>query len=160
MGANGSYSKAYGGVPKGDRTHLDTNHKVDGHKVLLQSKKISQSKNVMWSNSKDPIYLIAKKNDDDTISIQSINVFKDHKLSIEIDLVFDLNGKLKGFNSIKPASGTHAHLWTNEDSSDDMNRKKGPKGEHLHLPVPKKFEPLLQKIEIFNNKSFKYGKKA
>lgn len=36
MGANGSYDKRLGGVPKGKRTHLETGYSILGYKVLIQ----------------------------------------------------------------------------------------------------------------------------
>ena len=69
MGANGSYDKNLGGVPKDKRTHTETGYTVLGHKVLLQTGKEKQTSNILNSNSKDATYLIAKLNEDDTLTI-------------------------------------------------------------------------------------------
>lgn len=66
MGGNGSYSKAYRGVPDAKRTHIDTHMRIDGHKVLLQKGDAEQSKNVMNANSANPVYIIARVKGDGT----------------------------------------------------------------------------------------------
>ena len=50
MGANGSYDKNLGGVPKDKRTHTETGYTVMGHKVLLQKGNESQTKNILNAN--------------------------------------------------------------------------------------------------------------
>ena len=98
MGANGSYDKNLGGVPKDKRTHTETGYTVLGFKVLLQTGKEKQTSNILNSNSKDATYLIAKLNEDDTLSILHINVNKGHQLDTEINLVFDTHGNLAPYN--------------------------------------------------------------
>ena len=95
MGGNGSYNKSLGGVPIAKRTHTDTNHRVDGHKVLLQTSNNAQSKTPMNSNSESPIYLIGSKNKHTgDIQISTIAVYKNHRISKTIDLIFDKDGKI------------------------------------------------------------------
>ena len=69
MGGNGSYDKKLGGVPKKKRTHIETSYTVMGHKVLLQKGIEYQTKNILNANSPDSTYLIAKLNDDSTLTI-------------------------------------------------------------------------------------------
>ena len=69
MGANGSYDKNLGGVPEDKRTHTETGYTIDGHKVLLQTGKESQTKNIMNSNTDNSVYLMAKQNEDGTLTI-------------------------------------------------------------------------------------------
>ena len=90
MGGNGSYSKLLGAVPIAKRTHTDTNHRVDGHKVLLQPSNKLQLKTPMNSNSESPIYLIGSKNKHTgDIQISTIAIYKNHRISKTIDLIFD-----------------------------------------------------------------------
>ena len=101
MGGNGSYDKTKGGVPKRKRTHTETGYTIDGHKVLVQTGNESQTKNIMNSNSKDSIYLMAKLNEDGTLTILNVNANKGHKIGTEINLVFDTHGNLIPFNGKK-----------------------------------------------------------
>ena len=98
MGANGSYDKNLGGVPEDKRTHTETGYTIDGHKVLLQTGKESQTKNIMNSNTDNSVYLMAKQNEDGTLTILNINANKGHKIGTEINLVFDSHGNLVPFN--------------------------------------------------------------
>ena len=98
MGANGSYDKNLGGVPKNKRTHTETGYTIEGHKVLLQTGKESQTKNIMNSNTDNSIYLMAKQNEDGTLTILNINANKGHKIGTEINLVFDSHGNLVPYN--------------------------------------------------------------
>lgn len=156
MGANGSYDKNLGGVAEKDRTHSETGYTIDGHKVLVQTGTESQTKNIMNSNSKDSIYLMAKLNEDDTLTILNVNVNKDHKIKTEINLVFDSHGNIVPFNGKK--SGSHSHQWM-EHPDGNMGRKPVPKGENTHLPIPDEFKPLVNKIVKFNKQKNKIKKK-
>ena len=156
MGANGSYDKNLGGVPKDKRTHTETGYTIDGHKVLLQTGKENQTKNIMNSNSDNSIYLMAKQNEDGTLTILNINANKGHKIGTEINLIFDSHGNLVPFNGKK--SGSHSHQWE-EQSDGNMGRKPVPKGESSHLPIPDEFKPLVEKIVQFNKQKHKYPKK-
>lgn len=91
MGANGSYDKESGGVPAERRTHIETGHTILGHKVLLQDGVTDQTKNIMNSNSESPIYLMAKRNPDGSLTVLNINDFSRHKIGLEINLKFDQN---------------------------------------------------------------------
>ena len=151
MGGNGSYSKSHGAVPRSKRTHTDTSLKIGGHKVLLQSAVKEQTKNVLNSNSANPIYLIAKKNPDGTLTVHDINVFKGHRLSVEINLKFDSHGKLLPYNSKKPSIGSHMHKWKVNEKGDVVRADK-----KAHDRIPVKYERLIKKIMKFNNKHKTY----
>ena len=155
MGANGSYDKKMGGVPKDKRTHTETGYTVLGHKVLVQTGNEDQTKNIMNSNSKDSIYLMAKLNEDGTLTILNVNVNKGHKIGTEINLVFDSHGNLVPFNGKK--SGSHSHQWE-EKTDGNMGRKPAPKGGNSHLPISEEFKPLLDAIVEFNKKGNKLKK--
>ena len=59
MGGNGSYSKEFGGVPEASRTHIETEYRIDGHKVLLFGENVEHDKIIMNANSDSPTYLFA-----------------------------------------------------------------------------------------------------
>lgn len=153
MGANGSYDKSMGGVPDAKRTHTETGHTILGHKVLLQSDNQTQTKNIMNSNSGDPIYLIAKKNPDGSLQIQNINDFGDHKIGYEINLKFDSNGNVKQYNGKE--GNSHAHEWVQAPNG-DMHRKDVD--GNSHRPIPSSYSNLIKKIEKFNKEKHKSKK--
>jgi hypothetical protein len=85
---------------KDARTHTDTGYTVLGHKVLLQTGKEKQTKNIMNSNTDNSIYLMAKLNEDGTLTILNVNTNKGHKISTEInwyltlrEILFRIMGK-------------------------------------------------------------------
>ena len=156
MGANGSYDKKIGGVPKDKRTHIETGYTILGHKVLLQKGIEDQTKNILNSNSPDVTYLMAKLNEDGTLTVLNINANKGHKIGIEVNLAFDTHGNLVPFNGKK--SGSHSHQWV-EQPDGNMGRKPVPKGENSHLPIPDEYKPLVDAIVIFNKKKNKFPKK-
>jgi len=147
MGANGSYDKNLGGVPEDKRTHTDTGYTVMGHKVLLQKDKEDQTTNILNSNSKEAIYLMAKLNEDDTLTILNINVNQDHRIKMDINLKFDSHGNLIPYNGKESAS--HSHTWI-ERPDGKMARKPTTNGEKTHQPIPAEFTPLLSATEKFN----------
>ncbi len=155
MGANGSYDKKLGGVPKDKRTHTETGYTVMGHKVLLQTGIESQTKNIMNSNSDNSIYLMAKLNEDGTLTILNVNTNKNHKISTEINLVFDSQGNLVPYNGKK--SGSHSHQWE-EKSDGNMLREPVSKNGNSHLPIPDVFTPLNNAIVKFNKEKHKFPK--
>ena len=155
MGGNGSYDKKLGGVPKKKRTHLETGYTVMGHKVLLQKGIEDQTKNILNANSPDSTYLIAKLNEDGTLTILNVNANKDHKIGTEINLVFDTHGNPVPFNGKK--SGSHSHQWV-EQSDGNMGRKPVSKGENGHLPIPNEYIPLVDAIVKFNKQKNKFSK--
>ena len=61
MGGNGAYIASEGGVPMRNRTHNDTEYRIDGHKVLVQAGNPKQKKTPMNSNSENPIYLFVER---------------------------------------------------------------------------------------------------
>ena len=146
MGANGSYSKDWGGVPTASRTHSEFDGRIDGHKILVQSSNMSQMKIPMNSNSESPLYLCGVV-DTKTgiITIKSIGIYKNHKLVGAIDIVTDKNGNLVTYTDGKKS--THYHNWQ-EDSTGNVGRKSHNKKNTL--PVDKKFDGLLNKIVEFN----------
>lgn len=153
MGANGSFDKSMGGVPDAKRTHTETGHTILGHKVLLQSDNQTQTKNIMNSNSGDPIYLIAKKNPDGSLQIQNINDFGDHKIGYEINLKFDSSGNVKPYNGKE--GNSHAHEWIQAPNG-DMHRKDVE--GNGHRPIPSSYTNLIKKIEKFNKEKHKSKK--
>jgi len=86
----------------------------------------------MNSNSKDATYLIAKLNEDKTLTIWDININTSHKTGTEINLKFDSHGNLIPFNGKESAS--HSHKWI-EHPNGNMGRKPTSKGENTHLPI-------------------------
>ena len=156
MGANGSYDKKLGGVPKDKRTHTETGYTIMGHKVLLQTGKESQTKNIMNSNTDNSIYLMAKLNEDGTLAIWDININKGNKIKTDINLKFDSHGNLIPYNGKESAS--HSHKWI-EKPNGDMARKPSSNGENTHLPISDEFKPLLDAIVKFNKQKNKLKKK-
>lgn len=149
MGGNGAYIASEGGVPAYKRPHTDTDYRVDGHKVLVQSKNPLQKKCPVNSNSENPIYLCGTTDKDGKVKITTIGVYKDHKLVYSIDIEYDKNG-----NVIPYANGgkgtTHAHKWPTDESSGDVGRKShNPKNS---LPYSHDFDKLLHDISDFNKK--------
>ena len=156
MGANGSYDKTLGGVPDNKRTHIPTGYTIMGHQVLLQKGIEEQTKNILNANSPDSTYLIAKQNEDGTLTVWDINANKGHKIGTEINMVFDTHGNLVPYNGKK--TGSHSHQWE-EQANGDMGRKPVSKGENPHLPIPDEFTPLVDAIVKFNKKKNKFPKK-
>ena len=154
MGGNGSYSKAYRGVPNVKRTHIDTNMRIDGHKVLLQKGNARQSKNIMNSNSENPIYIIARDNGDGTVVVHSVNVFKDHKISLEINFKYDANGNMIPY-SANSEKGSHAHHWYVNDSG-EYHRKQHDTNNVFN--IPSECKELVKHIDEFNKKKRKWEK--
>lgn len=156
MGANGSYDKNLGGVPDNKRTHKETGHTILGHKVLLQTGKEKQKSNILNANSNDAIYLIAKLNEDGTLTVWDVNINKGNKIAQEINIVFDSHGNIVPYNGKK--SGSHSHEWI-ELTNGDMVRKTYSNGENTHKPIPSGFESLIKAIEKFNKQKNKPKKK-
>lgn len=152
MGANHSYDKAIGGVPENARTHTDTGRRVGQHKVVVQTKQVQQSANILNSNSRNPIYLIGKvSKTDSSIKIQKINIFSGHHLSLEVNIKYDQHGNIKSFTG--GDSGTHCHEWK-VDKQGGMYRVEG------HKKLSSKYNTLLKQIVEFNNKHYKYHGKS
>lgn len=156
MGGNGSYDKKLGRVPKKKRTHIPTGYTIMGHKVLLQKGIEDQAKNILNSNSPDSIYLIAKLNEDGTLTVWNINANKRNKIGTDINLVFDTHGNLVPYNGKK--TGSHSHQWE-EQTNGNMGRKPVPKGETPHQPIPDEFITLVNAIVKFNKQKNKFPKK-
>lgn len=146
MGGNGSYSKKYRGVPKIQRTHIDTNMRIDGHKVLLQARNTYQNKNILNSNSDSPIYLIARTDSSGVIQIRTINVYSNHEISIEINLQFDTLGEYVAYDRSYIKS-SHSHRWykTDKGTFERMSHDRNNIFE-----VPKEYMALIEKIVKFN----------
>ena len=101
-------------------------------------------------------YLMAKLNEDGTLTILNANVNENHKIKTEINLVFDSNGNLVPYNGKK--NGSHSHQWE-EQSEGNMGRKTVSKSDNPHLPIPDEFKPLINKIVKFNKQKNKLKKK-
>lgn len=110
----------------------------------------------MNANTANSIYLMAKMNEDGTLTILNVNVNKGHKIGTEINLVFDSHGNLVPYNGKK--SGSHSHQW-GEQSDGNMGRKPASNGGGCHLPIPDEFKPLVNKIVKFNKQKNKLKKK-
>ncbi len=156
MGANGSYDKNLGGVPKVKRTHLETGYSILGYKVLIQKGTEVQTTNILNSNSPDSTYLMAKLNEDNTLTVLNININEGHKIKMDINLKFDSHGNLIPFNGKESAS--HSHKWI-ERPDGKMARKPATNGENTHLPIPDEYTPLSYAIVKFNIQKHKYPKK-
>lgn len=148
MGGNGSYSKAYRGVPLASRTHIDTNMRIDGHKVLLQKRNAKQSKNIMNSNSENPMYIMARIKDDGTMVVHSVNVYKGHEISIEINLKYDRHGDMIPYRK-DSAMGSHAHKWFVDDTG-EFGRKRHDSTNVYD--IPHEYDELVRHISEFNRK--------
>lgn len=150
MGANGSFDKKIGCVPASKRSHVETGYTVMGHKVLLQGGKIDQTKNVMNSNSANPIYLMAKQNKDGTLTILNVNCFSDHQIVFEVNLKFDNSGNVIPFNGKETAS--HAHEWCSDGNG--VMARKYIEG-NSHLPIPTELGSLINAVQSFNNQKYR-----
>ena len=153
MGGNGSYDKKMGEVPKGKRTHIETGYTIMGHKVLLQGENTTQTKNIMNSNSGDPIYLMAKTTLDGSLQILNINHFSDHKIGFEVNLKYDSNGNVRQYNGKE--SNSHAHEWYQAPEG-NMHRKEVE--GNTHLQIPSRYSALIKQIENFNKEKHKSKK--
>lgn len=155
MGGNGSYSKEFGGVPTNDRTHYDTDFRIDGHKVVVFQDNPNHDKIIMNSNSESPIYLFALA-DKETgkLTISGIGIYKKHLLTESIDLKFDSKGNVLPFN--KTEDGSHSHKW-GEVSPGIIGRKSHDKNNYF--PIDPKYQPLIDKIVEFNKKGKIWKKK-
>lgn len=148
MGGNGSYSKQLGGVPRASRTHIDTEFRIDGHKVVVLGKNPTHNKFIMNSNSESPIYLFASV-DETThkVTVSGIGIYDKHILTKSIDLKFDNKGHVLPYSDSE--KGSHSHLWY-EKSPGVFGRKSHDKSNYY--PVDKQYHSLIQKVEEFNNK--------
>lgn len=120
---------------------------------MLQEAHNDQVKNVMNSNSSDPVYLIAKTESNGNIKIVNIDDFGDHKIGCEVNLKFDSNGNLLSYNGQE--SHSHAHTWCQAPNG-DMHR--APVEGNSHLPIPKQYSNLISLIVKFNKANNKYKK--
>ena len=145
MGGNGSYSKEFGGVPEASRTHIETEYRIDGHKVLLFGENVEHDKIIMNANSDSPTYLFASV-DKKTgkIVVTGIGIYQKEKLSVSVDLKFDSHGNLIPFS--KNENGSHSHLWG--EISPGINKDT----RFVHFPIDSKLDSLIAKIVDFNQK--------
>lgn len=148
MGGNGSYSKTWGGVLTTSRTHVDTGHRIGGHKVLLLAKNNNQTNTPMNSNSPNPVYLCAKVDKKTgALKVTTIAIYKNHKLVKTIDLEFDAKGNVIPYKKGSKKC-SHAHKWN--DSNGSIGRKKHDSKNTL--PVSNKYNSLIKQIDDFNQK--------
>jgi len=148
MGGNGSYSKELGGVPDASRTHIETEYRIEGHKVLLFGENVEHDKIILNANSDSPTYLFASV-DKKTgrIVVTGIGKYQKEKLSVSVDLKFDSHGNLIPFS--KNENGSHSHLWE-EISPGIIGRKSHDKSNYF--PIDSKLDSLIAKIVVFNKK--------
>lgn len=152
MGGNGSYSKAFQGVPDANRTHIDTHMRINGHKVLLQSANVAQSKNIMQSHSPNPIYIIGRVRGDDTIVAHSVLAFQHHAIALEINLIYDTAGNYIPFQH-DTDSGSHAHRW--HLSPNGEYRRERHQGSNVY-DIPREYDTLIGKIIEFNQQKHRW----
>lgn len=148
MGGNGSYSKEFGGVPEADRTHIETEYRVDGHKVLLFGDNVEHDKIILNANSDSPTYLfgsVDKKTG--IVTISGIGIYQKEKLTQSVDLKFDSKGSFIPYS--KSEKGSHSHLWE-EISPGIIGRKSHDKSNYF--PIDSKLDSLIAKIVDFNKK--------
>lgn len=149
MGGNGAYIVSYNGVPMRNRTHIDTDYRIGGHKVLVQSGNPQQNKTPMNSNSSNPIYLCGKTDKHGKITITTIGIYDKHRLVMTIDIKYNKDGKVIPYSNGGKGT-THAHKWFTDDSLGEVGRK--PHDPKNILPYSHKYDELLEKISRFNNK--------
>ena len=154
MGGNGSYSKEFRGVPLASRTHIDTNMRIDGHKVLLQRKNAKQSKNIMNSNSESPIYILARVKDDGTVVVHSVNVYKGHEINLEINLKYDIHGNIIPYSK-GSAKGSHAHKWYIDETGKFARMQHDATNV---FGIPPEYDELIRHIDEFNKGKHKWKK--
>ena len=148
MGGNGAYIASEGGIPVSKRTHTDTDYRVDGHKVLVQSRQPMQNNTPVNSNSENPIYLCGKTDKNGKVTVNTVAIYEKHKLVMTIDLKYDANGDI-----IPYANGgkgtTHAHRWPSGSDGEVGRKSHDPRNS---LPYDSKYDGLLKKIVEFNKK--------
>lgn len=146
MGGNGAYIPSEGGVPINRRTHSDTAYRIDGHKVLVQSRHPMQNNTPVNSNSENPIYLCGKTDKDGIVTINTVAIYRKHRLVMTIDIKFDADGDIIPFANGGKRT-THAHLWPSVGGGEVGRRPHNPKNS---LPYGYEYESLLRKIVEFN----------
>ena len=152
MGGNGSYSKEFGGVPVANRTHIETEYRIDGHKVLLFGENVEHDKIIMNANSDSPTYLFASVDKmTGNVVISGIGIYQKEKLTVSVDLKFDNHGNLITFSQSE--NGSHSHLWE-EISPGVIGRKSHDKSNYF--PIDSKLDSLIAKIVDFNKKGKKW----
>ena len=143
MGANGSYSKAAGGVPKDLRTHSEYDGRLDGHKILVPKANISHGTPPMNSNSANPIYIHGTVDKETgVLTLDTIAIYENHKLVKTIDIDGD---------------SAHMHNW--EESSNGNVGRKSRKPSNHH-PVPDEYKKLVNDAVNFNKKKNKWKEKS
>ena len=135
-------------MPEASCTHLDTDYRIDGHKVLLFGENVEHDKIIMNANSDSPTYLFASV-DKKTgkIIVSGIGIYQKEKLTVSVDLKFDSNGNIIPFS--KSENGLHSHLWE-EISPGIIGRKSHKKSNYF--PIDSKLDSLIAKIVDFNKK--------
>lgn len=147
MGGNGAYSTITGSIPAFARTHTDTELRVEGHKVLVQTKNPMQSKVPMNSNSENPIYLCGKVDKrTEALQISKIGIYEKHKLTRVIDLSLNNDGTVVPFSKESPKTSHLHNLSINEEGI--VGRKAHDKS-NIH-PIPSEYLSLIEKISEFN----------
>ena len=153
MGANGADGYRFRSKKRELKNHLDTRHKIAGHKLYLSKDDVMQSKNILEADEANCIKLAGRCSADGTITVQYVDVITNNDLSLEIDLKYTNDGRIAPFNGAE--SGTHCHYWTTNKKGEHCRKKTGRK----HEPVPDEYISLLDKIVEFNKKGIKYNGK-
>lgn len=84
--------------------------------------------------------------------VHSVNVFKDHKISLEINFVYDANGKMIPY-SANTEKGTHAHLWYENDRGENQRKQHDTNNV---FNIPPEYNELVKHIDNFNKKKIKW----
>ena len=80
----------------------------------------------------------------------TLNVFKNHEISLEINLEFDDKGDFIPYSDSKAKMKTsHSHLWY-KNSKGEFVRKRHDKGNMFD--IPSEYQDLIDKIVEFNKK--------
>lgn len=146
MGGNGAYIRSINEVPVEQRTHTDTNYRVGGHKVILQSKSPKQVQIPMNFNSEKPIYLCGKVDKEGVIRVSTIAIYENHAISECIDIETDENGNFIPYDISKKKT-SHSHKWF-QDFNGDFGRNKHDRKNCL--PIDPKYNDLINDICEFN----------
>lgn len=149
MSGNGTLDKVLGGIPKSKHTHTDTYHRVEGHKVIVQTANSRQSKIPVISNSPSPIYLIARTNTKGELQVTNIAMYENHKIAKVIDLKFDKDGNVVPFSEGK---GSHLHNWK-ENAKGDIGRTSHDKSNIYSIGT--QYSILIDDVEKFNKQQKK-----
>ena len=159
MGGNGAYDESWGGIPDVKRKYSEMSRKIDGHKIVVETKNPRHKSSPENSNSESPIYLCARidKNTNE-VQIHTIAFYSNHKLVKTIDLEYDSDGNLLPFKKIQKKGkekvvGTHSHDWS-ANNNGIVGRKSHDSKNTNKVDINNQ---LLKKIVEFNKQHNKWN---